>query len=196
MTCIEHFAPAALRKHVFSLSGVYLLLTVPCKSVWLCKGQWASNPPVQVLLSAFKPNFWPFTSKSPSFLKPALRADRLSDTRSHTIGCAKAQTFFALRKGREMPFASEAGASLGLAVRWQRQDPCSYLCATFSGWTLWLMIPPVPLCAAAWPWGFLLLLDGGQSKPARCFPSCLPWSVSHALRLWHLPGWLVLVFCF
>lgn len=63
--------------------------------------------------------------------------------------CPLAQMFFALRKGCEISLAAEAGASLGLAVRWQRQDPCSYLCATFSGWSLWLVIPPASLGAAA-----------------------------------------------
>lgn len=103
--------------------------------------------------------------------------------------CPLAQMFFALRKGCEMSLVSVAGASLGLAVRWQRQDHCSYLCAIFSGWTLQLVIPPAPLGAAAWPSGLLLLLlDGGQRKPACCFPSCQCWSMYHALCLWHLPG--------
>lgn len=80
MTCIEHFAPAVLRRHIFSLSGVYLLLTVQCKSAWLCKGWCTSKPLMQLLLLAFKSNFLPFTRKSLSFLKPALGDDQLSDT--------------------------------------------------------------------------------------------------------------------
>lgn len=108
--------------------------------------------------------------------------------------CPLAQMFFALRKGCEMPLVSAAGASLGLAVRRQRQDPCSYLCVTFSHRLDCVACDSscIPLCCSL-TFRFPSSPTWWRSKEASLLLSLLPALVCVPCSVLVAPAWLASV---